>query len=217
MVRYTKRSFKRGRKTSWYNRKYSTMQIAKKAWQATKYLKGIINSEKHISDTTHSAIAQNAIFRMINLSQGMGPADRQGNSILLKSIYIRGHVEINPAVTGHSRFSLAIVRDNQQIADTTPSLSDIFESATDSESMLLRSTAGRFSVIYRKTYILTPSSGGRPVVPIDKFIKLNKHVRFNGPNVSDIQKGSYFLCLLTSEGTNFPTLSIQDRITYYDN
>lgn len=214
--RRARRSTRR-RSTPWYNRRYSTLQLAKKAWSATKYLKGIINSEKHIADQNHTSTARNATFRIVNLAQGIGPDQRQGNSILLKSIYLRGQIEINSSVTSNTRYTLLLVRDNQQVSDTNPTVGQIFEDATDAESMLSRASAGRFSVIWRTTSFLTPVAGGRPVALISKYIKLNKHVRWNGPNDTDLQKGGYYLCLLSSESVNFTTLNFNSRIAYYDN
>nr|WOE49731.1 MAG: putative capsid protein [Cynopterus sphinx circular DNA virus 3] len=217
---YARKTYKKANKrkaSPWYNKRYSAKDLALQALQQAKMLRGIINSEKHVQDTNHVSNAQNFIFRLVNITQGSNSDNRQGNSILLKSIYIRGQIEINPVVTGNTRYTLAIVRDEQQIADTTPSLGDIWQDATDSESMLNKTTAGRFKVIWRTTRYLTPSSGGKPVALIDKFVKLNNHIRFNGTTAADLQKGGYYLCLLTSEGVNFPTLNVQARLSFYDN
>lgn len=218
---YIKRSRVRVRRKrsskSWYDRKYSTLQLAQKSWQAIKYLKGLVNSERMYSDTTHQIQAQNQVQRIVNVAQGDGPSQRTGNSILLRSIYIRGQIEINSAVSSNTRFTLAIVRDMQQISDTSPSASDIFEDPTDSESMIKRDTAGRFKVIYRKTSFLAPVASGKNVQMIKIYKGMREHLRYNGTGVGDVQKGFYYLVLLTSETTNFPNLQVVSRVSYHDN
>jgi len=208
---------RRTRKPSWYNKKYSTLQLAKKSWTAVKYLKGLVNSERMYSDTQHTSTAQSAIFRLVNLSQGDNSSARTGNSILLRSIYMRGHIQINSSVPVATRCTLAIVRDMQQVSDTTPLNSEIFEDYTDPESMLSRTSAGRFKLVMRKSFVLTPVSGGKPVRPIKEFLSMREHLRWNGSNTADVQKGHYYLCLLTSEATNFPTLDVMSRVSYHDN
>ena len=44
--RFRNRRFnRRRRRTPWYNRKYSTAQIARAAWRSAKYIRGLVNSE----------------------------------------------------------------------------------------------------------------------------------------------------------------------------
>lgn len=203
----------------WYNRKYSTLDIAKKALYATKYLRGIINSEKQYSDRALLLGAvQSDIFNLQTIQTGDTAGTRTGNSILVKSLYFRGYMQVNPSVTAVTRISLALVKDTQQISDTIPAVLDIFTNLTPEATIRVgntTNTAGRFKFIWRKNYSLVP--GQTPNINIDKFFKLHSHVKFNGANTSDIQKGGYYLVMLTSETTNFPTISIQSRISYYDN
>ena len=212
---------RRRKATAWYNRKYSTMQLAKKAWQATKYLKGLVNSEKfNIDRTLTLGSTQSDIYGLVRIAQGDGESDRTGNSVLVRSIYLRGYMQVNSAVTGNTRVSLVLVQDLQQIADTNPAVLDIFNGITP-ESMINRSntnnTVGRFKIIWRKNYNLTPSTGSTPSINIDKYFKVYSHVKFNGTANTDIQKNGYYLVILTSEATNYPTVSITSRVCYHDN
>lgn len=218
VARYTKRKTFRKKKTSWYDKKYSTMDIAKKAWAATKYLKGLVNSERHHTDTTLTlGSAQSQIFNLVSISQGDTMASRHGNSILLKSIYLRGTMVINSSVTQNTRITVLLIKDKQQIADTNPTITDMLVSSTDPNTLNATGTLGRFKTLWRHTYTLYPVSGGRPSLNIEKYFKLQDHVRYNGVSGGDIQRNGYYLIVITSEPTNYPSVNINARVSFHDN
>lgn len=220
-TRTRRRTYRRKKSTQWYNKKYSAQQLAVKAWRATKYLKGLVNSEKfNIDRTLTLGATQSDIYGLVRIAQGDGESDRTGNSVLVRSIYLRGYMQVNSAVTGNTRVSLVLLQDKQQVSDSNPAVLDVFNGITP-ESMINRSntnnTVGRFKIIWRKNYNLTPSTGSTPSINIDKYFKVYSHVKFNGTANTDIQKNGYYLVILTSEATNYPTVSITTRICYHDN
>lgn len=219
MVRYSKkRSNMRRSRRSWYDKKYSAQQLAVKAWKATKYLKGLVNSEMLHKDTTLTmSSAQTNIQSLVAIAQGDTDAGRTGNSLLLRNIYIRGSMNINAAVTGNTRITLALVKDTQQTSDATPAVSDIFQSSTDPDSLLATGQFGRFKLLWRKTYCLTPVGGGRNVINLHKYWKVYDHIRYNGSASTDIQKNGYYFVAISSENTNFPGINFNSRIGYRDN
>lgn len=209
---------KRMGKRSWYDKKYSAQQLAVKAWKATKYLKGLVNSEMLHKDTTITmSSAQSNITSLVAIAQGDTDAGRTGNSLLLRNIYMRGSMNINASVTGNTRITLALVKDTQQSSDATPAVGDIFQSSTDPDSLLATGTFGRFKLLWRKTYVLTPVGGGRNVVNINKYWKVYDHIRYNGAASTDIQKNGYYLVAISSENTNYPGINFNARIGYRDN
>lgn len=212
-----RRRFRRGRKVSWYNRKYSTLQLAKKAFRGVRYLRGLVNSEMLYTERQTSLGSMQAnIWNLCQVPEGDDYNQRHGNSILVRTLYLRGFMQVNPSVTGDSRVSLVIVQDKQQIADTVPAITDIFTGITP-ESMVKLASAGRFKIIWRKNYTLNIPAGNTPNHNISKFFNLYSHVRFNGAADSDGQKNVYYLVMLTSEATNFPSISISTRLGFHDN
>ena len=212
----------RGRKSpSWYDKKYSARTLAVKALQNVNYIRGLVNSEKFHFDTS-LIINVNGTTGNVNclslIPQGDGESARTGRSLLVKDLYIRLRANIDPAVTLSSRFLMVVFQDTQQVSDTVPSFTDIFNSPTP-EAMMNLSTAGRFKVMYRKTFILTPATGGRPTLEISKYFKLFTHLKFNGTAGTDIQKNAIYIAFVSSETglTNPVTISGQSRIGYHDN
>lgn len=224
---YRKRSYSVRRRTSrrrsmsntpWYDRKYSTSQLARKAWQATKYLKGLVNSERMYYDTSLNYNVTNTglSLPLTAISQGDGPNQRTGNSILVRSLTYRYSLEINPNVTSNTRATFLIVQDTQQIADATPQVTNLL-STLSPESLLNTGTAGRFKLLERKTIVLTPASAGTPCKQVSGYLNLQTHVRYNGPGDGDIQKGGLYFMWVSSEATNYPLLKGSLRIGYHDN
>lgn len=225
MVRYTRpyaRSSRRpykSRKTPWYNKRYSAQQLAVKAWKATKYLKGLVNSEMLHKDFAYSAqtITNSGFITSLNaIDQDDTSSGRTGNSILVRNLAMRYKLEINSSVTLDTSVMLMLIQDTQQIGDTNPTLAGVLQSVTP-ESLLNLSAAGRYKVLWRKTFILTPASGGRPAIEVVKYFNLYSHVRFNGTTGNDIQKNGYYLIAVSSENANYPTITGSARVGYHDN
>lgn len=217
---YRKKAYpRRGRKKApWYKKKYNAFQLAQKAAQGVYYLKGLVNSEKHYRDDTYELGTNRSIVHTLNdIPIGDGNDQRTGNSILARSLYIRGHMEINGAVLENTRVALLIVQDTQQVSDTVPSVTDIL-STDNPDSMLKLHNAGRFKIISRKNYTLLPrSAGSQNAISFHKFFKLYHHIRWNGSAGTDIQKGGYYLVIVSSENSDFPDVTVNTRLGFYDN
>lgn len=213
--RFTTRRYKK--KPAWYNRKYNAMQLAAKAWKGVRYIRGLVNSEMFYKDTTATiGGAQSNITSLTDIAVGDGTSSRTGNSILLRSVYIRGFVELNPAVTLDTRITIALVQDKQQVSDTSPTVAQMFTSTTDAQSTIQRDTGiGRFKILWRKTLVLTPGNNNAQL--LQKYIKLYSHIRYNGTASSDIQKNGLYLVQINSESTHFPVATFNCRVGYHDN
>lgn len=220
-TRYYRSAYRKGKRLYNYAKKNprKTAAMARTAFYMAKRLRGIINSEKMYLDTSALlGAAQSSITSLNALANGDTTGTRTGNSILCKSLYFRGYMNINSSTTVSTRVSIALVQDLQQISDTNPGVLDIFTSQNPEAQLrtgATTNTAGRFKILWRKNYILVPSQ--RPTVTLDKFRKLNTHVKFNGSGTGDIQKNGLYLVFLTSEATNYPTINITSRLAYYDN
>ena len=125
-----RRNQKRSRK-SWYNRKYSALQLATKAWKATRYIKGLVNSEM-----LHNRIGGNinidstgGLLSLAAISQGDSDSGRTGNSIFARNLSMNLNVKINASNLATQFIRIVLLQDNQQISDTAPTISDVLDSA----------------------------------------------------------------------------------------
>lgn len=192
------------------------MTIAKKAWAATKYLKGLVNAEKKFHDVsftlTPSTTASTQSFHAI--AQGDASSDRNGNSLLAK--YLRIRLNFAPHASEQSTLvRVLVVQDKHQVADNPPSYSDVVDSTgAGIDSFLNSNTVGRFRVLHDRKYRV---ANDLPDVTKNLALKINNHVRYNGTTTADIQKNGLYMFLVSDQATNTPTITGVGRLSYYDN
>lgn len=204
------------RSVPWYNRKYSTYELATKAYKAGKYLATMINAEKKKFDFT-STVNQStteSVHYLNALAQGDTDASRDGNSVLMNTVSIRGTVSYNSAGATAQRVRIVLLQDKQQISDTVPTYTSVFE--TSSVIAPLNSDfVGRYNILYDKVFSLNASFGFQRQFSFGKY--LNQHARFNGPLSSDIQRNGLYLMVISDQATNGPEVDLYSRLNYYDN
>nr|UOF80963.1 capsid protein [Cressdnaviricota sp.] len=213
---YSKRPVRRyKRKTSWYNKKYSTLQLAKKAAKGVYYLKGLVNSEMLHNQSTGSTNTDST--GTMTLLNGMAQNDtvngRTGNSILMRNLFLRlGFVQHASATS--TVYRVMVVQDSQQIGDTTPAISDILESVSV-YSPLSTASSGRFKIL--KNWMFSTSNASNTVKLLEKYFDFRFHTRFNGTASTDIQKNGLYLVTLCDQATNKPSFNYTWKVGYHDN
>lgn len=217
MVKYRKKqSKKKGRKTPWYNRKYSAYQIASQALRATRYIKGLVNSEM-----LHNRIGGNmtidstgGVLALSAISQGDTDSGRTGNSIFTRNLFMNLNIKANASNLSTQFVRIILFQDNQQISDTTPTVTDVLDSAYPN-APLNQSAAGRFTVMRNWEFYL--NSGTHPGKVLKKYFKLWHHIRYNGSASTDIQRGGLYLLYISDQSVNPPTSGYQIKLGYHDN
>lgn len=194
--------------------------ISKAAWAARQVwkLKGLVNSEKYKLDLVQSN--QNvtdtpSAIHITAVAQGDGDSQRTGNSIYCRSV--NGKFFLYRSTSGDQvqTVRLSLVMDSQQVGDTTPGYTDVYEAATP-VSHLNSNTVGRFKVLWSNTYCLDVVKGLS--IPIEMNVPMRHHARFNGAASTDIQRGGLYLMMVSTQGTsNYPILNGEIRLSYHDN
>lgn len=190
-------------------------QFAAKAWDGVKKIKQLINVEEHRIDTTIGAAITNAgaVTHMTAVATGDLPINRTGSSILLKSFHIRCAISKHASATA-TVFRFILVKDKQQISDTSPAVTDILNSA-DVLSHIVPDFQERWQIIKDQTFSL---DAAHVLHTFDyRIARTGVHCRYNGTAGSDIQQGGHYLLLLSNEATNTPTASVISRLRFYDN
>ena len=205
--RYSRRS------QPWYRKKYSAMEIADKAYRGMKYLKSVVNVEKKIQDTSISTSPTSSgyVTPLTQILQGDGINNRDGNSVKVTYLGLRGNFTANDA---HTLTRMIVFRDNQQIGDTTPSVSDVLQSA-DPNSFLNQNTLGRFKVLLDRRYQNT-DAGNNKGIAFKHDLSLQHHVRYNGAAATDVQKGGLYILLVSDDAVG-PNIAIECRVRFVDN
>lgn len=215
MPRRVYRRRRRRRTAPWYRRRYTAMQLATKAAKGVWYLKGLVNAEMHhhIKASSGSITNSGTVLHLTDIAQGDNDAERTGKSIFVRNVFSRLAVEQHASAT-HTGIRMILFIDTQQVADTSPSVTNVLES-TSILSSLNTETAGRFKVLKDWTFYVNDTSSTTRVIKY--FKNLRHHVRYNGTAGTDQQKGALYLLYLSDEGTNQPTLYWNIKLGYHDN
>lgn len=207
----------RPRRRQRYNRRkaYSAMSTAGKALNLALGLKKLINVEHKKYTVSVGALPSNAgvNYALTTINQGDNDAERDGLSVKAQSLYMRATIRKSGGSV-RSFLRVVITKDNQQVADTIPTWTNVFQSLSIN-APLNAQAIGRFTILYDK--VINLSDARDTQVYLEKYIKLNHHVRWNGVSGNDIQKGGLTVHLLSDETTNVPSYDAIFRTTYVDN
>lgn len=211
----TRKTYRKRSKTSWYDKKYSTLQLARKAAQGVYYLKGLVNSEMlHNQQIGSTTVSSTGLVTLLNgMSQGDTSSARTGNSVLMRNVHLRLVLTQAPAAIS-TIYRVMLILDKQQVGDTSPTISDILESASPLSPLATAST-GRFKVM--KNWFFTTDDDKAQTKIITHYKDFRFHTRYNGIANTDIQKNGLYLVLISDQATNIPTLNYSWKVGYHDN
>lgn len=219
----TYRKSKKRSNTSWYNRKYSALEIAKKALAATRYMKGMINCEKKYHTTSqNTTFARAGVMSYLSaIPLGDSAVQREGNSVLLRSIYLNYSVVKNTSVAT-TKCKVAIVMDTGY-ADNAGSIAAnlIWDSTyigTQYAPMapISSNTQGRYKLIRVWDFTLTDQYDTKR---ISEYIKVYKHLKFDGTagTSADLSRNALYLVSISDQDVNVPAYEYICKIGFYDN
>jgi len=229
-TRYPRRRRRRRRPVvPWSRKKYciTPADAYSYARRGLRYITGLVNSEKLYKETSDQDVEvsyDNPVFvPLTDIAQGDTISGRTGNSVLVR--YLNAKIWLRMRDNQPTMTRIMLVRDKQQVGDTTPSISTVLNGTAGPQvitSFLNRTTAGRFDILYDRTFSLAGTSTGGHTT--DRLIKINKvmrsHVRYNGTSSTDIQKNGLYLIISSDQSdasTTEPLVDYVVRVNYHDN
>lgn len=222
--RYNKRYNyrRRGRKTYKPKYKYKKQDTFTKyanyavtALKGVNYIRGLVNSELYKHDVLYNTPITNTgvLVPLTGLAEGNGDDDRTGNSIFVRYVNLDGSVSMQGS--NNTIIKMALVMDSQQQADTTPSFTDVYETASIN-THLNSNTVGRFSILDSQYLTLNVGQVQTRKVKMNKSMRL--HIRYNGATSTDIQRNGLYLALISNQSSNnAPFCEFHIRVSYHDN
>lgn len=215
---YRRRTYRRRRpaaRRGYGIRDYAAM--AASAYSGVKYLKSLVNVEKHPLLTNATVTPDNVTgtFSCLNLvAQGDTNTSRTGNSILMRSVNINIRYSIN-ASASHSTIRTILFWD-KEANGSTPIISDILATAS-ALGNYNHDEASRFQVLYDKPLVL--SNTGTQELYKRIYKRLQRHTHFDGTTaaVADIVDYSLWLFFVSDEATNVPAINFNSQVLFIDN
>lgn len=198
-----------------FNARYN---LASKALNTALSIKKLVNVEYKYTDRSFNHTPGNTglVSMITNIAQGSDATERNGISILGKSIYIRGEAVINPASTTGSKARIIVFIDkNNQGA--MPTVAEVLETV-NINSALNMANGKRFWVLCDKQMDLNPAGNNQHSYM--KYKKLNIHLRYSGTGsaVTNLRDNNIFFLTISDQAAgNSPTISCYSRFKYIDN
>lgn len=219
----TKRRVVKSGRVSWYNRKYSALDIAKKALKATHYMKGMINCEKkyHVAYTNIAPTTSGSLACLSQIAQGDTASTRDGNSILCRSLLINIDIAKNTNVAD-TKCRVILFQDIGFSVDAaTLAGSDILDSSLMGTSYapmapVAQKTNGRFKVLRNWSFTLNATLLNKR---IHEYVKVYTHIKFDGTDAtaSSMNKNAFYLLFVSDQDTYMPGVELVSKLGFYDN
>lgn len=196
--------------------------LAKRTWSGLNAVRRLINIEEKFNDTgvTQSPDQNGVLTCLTQLAQGTTVNTRVGNSVKVQHLECTGRVVVNAAVTTFSLCRVVVLRDMEG-QGTAPTGADVFETLGTSSAPRQFFDWGnrkRFAVLYDELIALTPLTGGNSIATFHYSVQLEKHTLYRGTTAAAASdgEGSIYLCCVSDEATNTPSVNCNARIVYTD-
>lgn len=181
--------------------------------------KSLINAEVKYNDVSfaNTAINSAGTQQLIQCVQGSDVQNRTGNSIKVKSIYIRYTTFINSAAPTVPCSLRCVVVHDRNPNGTLPNFTDVFTVADINAPKKLES-GRRFKILYDKVHNYQPN--GSVEYHYDVYRKLNMEQTefYSSASTTAAQStNTLWFFYISNVGVNGPILGFQSRIRFLDN
>lgn len=196
----------------------SAWTVAQRALAIATGLKGLINSEKKYHDKTTTALVSfsGTVEGLSHIAQGDDVGNRDGNSILARSLWVQLDVKGNTAQT--STVTRVVIFIDTENTGTTPTASDLLQvtgSQASVDSPLNVDHTSRYVILLDKKF--TNSLNGQMRLTFKKYIKLYKHIKYTGSSATDTYKNNIYILYISDVNTDDPQITYYSRLGFMDN
>lgn len=190
----------------------TAMSVAKKALSGVRAIERKIE-DKFVNTVRASTAITDAgiIDELFPTVQGANFGQRVGNTMHAKWMRIAYE---SRAVGGSSSLRIIIFRDNQQEADTDPTIAQVLQSVSHL-SPINHLNKSRFKILRDTNTSMTVSSANAVVNKV-VYIKLNFQQKYNGTAATDIDKNGIYILMLGSAPTNDPLFEYNASLIFTD-
>lgn len=210
MVRRKKKTFVR-----------SAANTAMQALRVANQVKGLLNVEFKYHDTTQTgvAVSDDGIQPQIcDPAQGDAQQQRDGDSIRVKRLVIRGYLKFDAQIADGSMVRLCVVRSTRGALAPLTNMIDPNYYGTALSPIFHKNYENRkhYKIMKDLVFKVTPDT---IAVPFKINMKLDHKVEFDAGSTSPTANAFYLLCISDADagGTDFPLLTYVSRMYYVDN
>lgn len=208
----TKKYYYKRKRNIWYNRS------ANKALRLARYAVSNLNVEYKFYDTDDSVSlgTSGTIYNLAPIPQGDGSSSRDGRSIKLKSLFIKGSLQLNPSATTSRVRIMVVMKINNGLS--APVATDVLDTVLMNSLRNLDNT-DNIKVLYDKRFII--DSNRQSELYWQFYKKLNHRQQYQIGATAGVatvlERFGFYLIAFSDEATNTPTMLYTSRVRFIDN
>lgn len=208
--------YKKRRGNIYYRR---SVNKADKALSLAKYAVRSLNVE--VKSVTKSVTAQSVgttgvIFNLAEIPQGDGFNNRDGRSVKIQQLNMKGTMTIDPTVQ-QTRMRILIVKkiDNNL---TLPTIGEVLDSSIINSLRNLNNT-DNLKVLSDKRYAIDQSTNSNILWSINKQMSMRQQYQIGatGGVGTNLERNGLYLIALSDQTITVPNLTFQSRVRFVDN
>ncbi len=199
------------------------LTVASKALKTALLVKSLINVEMHKKDISPGGIVipTSGDIQLLNgIAQGDRNENREGSSVRLKYLQLKGTLSGHASATSTRVRFLLVIDKNPRMLLTT--IADILDTSTNLiHALRNKDNLHRYHVL--RDFITIVGTGGNTNQEknINFYKKFNKIIKFEDGDTSAlitaIRNNALLLVMIGDEATNVPIFTYTSRIGFIDN
>ncbi len=203
--------------------RYQVADTAYQAYQMGRKALSLLNTEFKHHDLAigPSTVGQAAGFNTLNnIAQGDTTLTRDGRSISIKSISLKGSMQTNASGLSAIRIMLVEKKHNNNLALSSADLFDSTSTLLVNAFYNLDNVPQNVTIHFDQIFNLDPEF--KPRLQLNRtFTFENKHTKYaigtTSGAVTTIETSAFYLIFVSSEATNIPTVDFSTRVRFLDN
>lgn len=197
------------------------LSTAGRALSLATRVASLINVEYKNIDVTGSGnmAATWTVVPISEVAQGDDQTNRNGRSILAKSINLQVGMTAASLASSSYRTRLAIFVDDMQ-QGVAPVGTDVWTANGMEALRNVVTKQRRFRILFDRCYTINPDDGGNSAISVRRFIKLYKHhIKYIGTTAAAASDGfgSLYFAYITDASATFPVINYAVRTRFIDN
>lgn len=208
-----------GRKKSYRSKRGPNyMNMAKQALQTAKWVATLVNAEfKYDTTSIIGGISDDttgSIQTVCNPAQGTSVTQREGDSIKMKNLTLRGQFDQSNAMNNNSVCRIIVLIDKENAITTLANLLQITGNANVVNSPKLEDTKYDSRILLDKTYV---TSLAYPIRQFDEVITIDEHTHFTAGTATVANNALKIFAFSNIGVVTAPLVNYLAKVTYLDN
>lgn len=209
----TKKYYYKKKRNIWYNR------TSNKALRLARYAVRNLNVEYKFFDTGSTSALSSTAATILNLApipRGDSSSDRDGRSIKLKSLFVKGSLQLNAsATTSRVRILIVLKINNNLLAPTALDVLDTLQM----NSLRNLNNTDNIKVMYDKRFVIDVNRQSEIFFQFYKKLSHRQQYEINSTAgvATVLERMGFYIIAFSDEPTNTPNMLYTSRVRFIDN